>query len=119
MGKLAVWITVLVVVGLMVAMVIGMLRMPQSTPETYPADEGQNYIDVSGYPSKMREFYQLFANRCSRCHTLARPINSTFTAEEWEKYVRKMMRKPGSGLTLKTSAQITEFLVYDAEVRER
>ena len=119
MGQLAVWITVLVVLGLMVAIVIGMLRMPQATPKTYPADRGQNYIDVSGYPPKMREYYELFANRCSRCHTLARPINSVFTEEEWKKYVRQMMRKPGSGLTPKTTGQITEFLIYDAQVRER
>lgn len=119
MSKLVVWITVVIVLGLMVAMVIGMLKIPQATPKTYPADKGQNYVDVSGYPPKMREYYQLFAKRCSRCHTLARPINSSFAAEEWKKYVQQMMRKPGSGLTPKTASQITEFLVYDAQVRER
>ena len=119
MGQLVVWITVLIVLGLMVAIVIGMLRIPQATLKTYPADKGQNYVDVSGYPPKMREYYQLFANKCSRCHTLARPINSAFSAEEWKKYVQHMMKKPGSGLTPKTAGQITEFLIYDAQVRER
>ena len=119
MGQLVVWITVLIVLGLMVAIVIGMLRMPQATLKTYPADKGQNYVDVSGYPPQMREYYQLFANRCSRCHTLARPINSAFSAEEWKKYVQHMMKKPGSGLTPKTAGQISEFLIYDAQVRER
>ncbi len=119
MGQLVVWITVLIVLGLMVAIVIGMLRIPQATLKTYPADKGQNYVDVSGYPPKIREYYQLFANKCSRCHTLARPINSAFSAEEWKKYVQHMMRKPGSGLTPKTAGQITEFLIYDAQVRER
>lgn len=119
MSQLVVWITVLIVLGLVVAMVVGMLRMPQATPKTYPADKGQNYVEVSGYPSKMREYYELFANRCSRCHTLARPVNSVFTEEEWKKYVQKMMRKAGSGLTPKTAGRITEFLIYDAKVRER
>ena len=119
MGQLVVWITVLIVLGLMVAIVIGMLRIPQATLKTYPADKGQNYVDVSGYPPKIREYYQLFANKCSRCHTLARPINCAFTAEEWKKYVQHMMKKPGSGLTPKTAGQITEFLIYDAQVRER
>ena len=118
MGQLVVWITVLIVLGLMVAIVIGMLRIPQATLKTYPADKGQNYVDVSGYPPKIREYYQLFANKCSRCHTLARPINSAFSAEEWKKYVQHMMKKPGSGLTPKTAGQITEFLIYDAQVRE-
>ena len=119
MSQLVVWITVLIVLGLMVAIVVGMLRIHQATPKTYPADQGQNYVDVTGYPPKMREYYELFANRCSRCHTLARPINSVFTVEEWRKYVQKMMRKPGSGLTPKTAGQITEFLIYDSKVRER
>lgn len=119
MSRLVVWITVLIVLGLMVAIVVGMLSIPQATPKTYPADKGQNYVDASGYPPKMREYYELFANKCSRCHTLARPINSSFTEDEWRKYVRKMMRKPGSGLTPKTAGQITEFLIYDARVRER
>ena len=119
MGQLVVWITVLIVLGLMVAIVIGMLRIPQATLKTYPADKGQNYVDVSGYPPKILEYYQLFENKCSRCHTLARPINSAFSAEEWKKYVQHMMKKPGSGLTPKTAGQITEFLIYDAQVRER
>ena len=29
------------------------------------------------------------------------------------------MRKPGSGLTLKTTKQIIKFLIYDAKHRER
>ncbi len=119
MSQLVVWITVLIVLGLVAAIVVGMLRIPQATLKTYPADKGQNYVDVSGYPPQMQEYYQLFANKCSRCHTLARPINSTFTDKEWKKYVRQMMRKPGSGLTPKTASQITEFLVYDAQIRER
>ena len=119
MGQPVVWITVLIVIGLIVAIAIGMLKIPQAVPRTFPADNGPNFVDVSSYPPNMQEYYQLFANKCSRCHTLARPINSEFAGDAWKGYVQRMMGKPGSGLTSKTAAQITEFLVYDAQVRKK
>lgn len=119
MQQRIVWIVVL---GVIVLVGIGMffvLSAPRTAPKTYPADRGPNFIDVSDYPQEMQTLYELFARKCSRCHTVARPINSTFTPEEWRKYVHKMMRKPGSGLTPKTSEQIIKFLIYDAQHRER
>ena len=119
MQKIIVWGTVL---GIIILVGIGMiyaLRAPRTAPKTYPADKGPNFIDVTRYPAKMQEAYNLFTNKCSRCHTVARPINSTFTSEEWRQYVYKMMRKPGSGLKPKTAEEIIEFLIYDAQHRER
>lgn len=110
------------VLGVIILVGIGMvfaLRARKTTPKTYPADKGPNFIDVTNYPAKMQEAYNLFTKKCSRCHTVARPINSTFTPEEWRKYVYKMMRKPGSGLKPKISEEIIEFLIYDAQHRER
>jgi hypothetical protein len=110
------------VLGVIILVGIGMiyaLRAPRAVPKTYPADKGPNFIDVTAYSAKMQEAYELFTNKCSRCHTVARPINSTFMPEEWRKYVYKMMRKPGSGLTPKTAEEIIRFLIYDAQHREK
>lgn len=119
MQKIIVWGTVLGVIILVGIGMIYALRAPQTARKTYPADKGPNFIDVTNYPAKMQETYNLFTNKCSRCHTVARPINSTFTSEEWRQYVYKMMRKPGSGLKPKTAEEIIEFLIYDAQHRER
>ncbi len=119
MQQTIVWVVVLGVIVLVGVGMIFALRAPRTGPKTYPADKGNSYIDVSNYPPKMQELYDLFTRKCSKCHTVARPINSTFTPEEWGKYVREMMRKPGSGLNPKTAGQIIEFLVYDAKHRER
>lgn len=119
MQQAIVWIVVL---GVIILVGIGMffaLRAPRTAPKTYPADKGLNYIDVSEYPEEMQTLYDLFAQKCSKCHTVARPINSVFSPEEWRKYVKKMMQKPGSGLTPETAEQIIKFLVYDAQHRER
>ena len=119
MQQAIVWIVVLGVVVLVGIGMIFALRAPRPAAKTYPADKGPGYIDVSEYPQEMQTLYELFTKKCSKCHTIRRPINSVFAPEEWGKYVRKMMRKPGSGLTLKTAEQIIKFLVYDAKHRER
>lgn len=119
MQRIIVWGTVLGVIILVGIGMIYALRAPRAVPKTYPADKGPNFIDVTAYSAKMQEAYELFTNKCSRCHTVARPINSTFMPEEWRKYVYKMMRKPGSGLTPKTAEEIIRFLIYDAQHREK
>ena len=45
-------------------------------------------VDVSGYPAEIQEAYRVFALRCSRCHTLARPLNAHIDdPEHWIRYV--------------------------------
>lgn len=119
MQNTIVWITVLGVILLVGIGMIYALRVPQAAPKTYPADKGPNFIDVTTYSPKMQEAYELFIRKCSRCHTVARPINSTFTPEKWREYVYKMMRKPGSGLNPKTTEEIIKFLIYDSKRREK
>ena len=119
MRQPVVWISVILVIGLMVIITVLLVRMPPATPKIYPEDRGPNFIDVSAYPPEMQENYKLFEQKCSRCHTLARPINSEFTGEAWRKYVYKMMRKAGSGLTPKTAEPIIKFLIYDSQTRKK
>ena len=119
MRRAVIWISVILAISLIVIITVALVRMPPATPKIFPADRGPNFIDVSVYPPEMQENYKRFEKKCSRCHTLARPINSEFAGEEWRKYVYKMMRKPGSGLTPKTAEPIIQFLIYDSEVRTK
>lgn len=119
MRQPVVWISVILVIGLIVIITVSLVRMPPATPKIFPADRGPNFINVSAYPLEMQENYKLFEQKCSRCHTLARPINSEFTGEVWREYVYKMMRKPGSGLTPRSAEPIIQFLIYDSEVRKK
>lgn len=119
MQQTIVWVVVLGVILLVGLGMFYALRAPLTGPRAYPADKGLNFIDVTEYPEEMQTLYHLFTRKCSKCHTVARPINSNFKPEEWRKYVKKMMRKPGSGLTPKTAEQIIKFLTYDAHHRER
>lgn len=119
MQQTIVWISVICVILLVGIAMFFAMRVQRSPAKTYTADQGPTEIDVSNYPQEMQTLYNIFTRRCSKCHTVARPINSDFTPEEWKKYVQKMMRKAGSGLTPKTADQITKFLIYDSQHRER
>lgn len=85
----------------------------------YANDFGPDKIDVSNYPPEHQENYKLFVERCSRCHTIARPINSQFSqSDEWERYVKRMMRKPGCEMPTDEAKKVWQFLVYDSQTRK-
>jgi hypothetical protein len=83
-------------------------------------DKGPALIDVSAYPAGIKKNYELFREKCAQCHTLARPINSDFAMpDEWSRYVKRMMNKPGSMITPGNAKKIYEFLVYDTNARKK
>ncbi|MFP5277751.1 MAG: hypothetical protein ACLGPM_11580 [Acidobacteriota bacterium] len=90
----------------------------QSGNVTLPQDKGPSTINVSSYPPQQQKAYKLFVNKCSKCHTIARPINTTMTKTEWEMYVKRMMHKPNSGISNNQGKEIFEFLAYDQQMRK-
>ena len=70
-------------------------------------------VDVSKYPTEIQDAYRVFALRCSRCHTLARPLNARIhDPEHWIRYVTRMRRQPGSGIDAANAQIILRFLLY-------
>lgn len=90
-------------------------------PRILKYDKGPAKIDVSKYPADMQNRYKLFAKKCVTCHTLARPINCEFALDdEWERYIKRMMRKAGPSLiTADEGRQIFEFVAYDSKIRKK
>lgn len=83
-------------------------------------DAGPKAIDVTKYPEDQKSAYKLFSKKCSKCHTIARPINSEFVLPaQWERYIKRMMYKPNSQMSDADGKNIYRFLVYDASVRKR
>lgn len=79
--------------------------------------EGSDAIDPSTLPETVRADYQVFARRCSKCHSLARPLTSGITdMGQWERYVARMRMQPGSGINAADEAIVLRFLKhYSAE----
>ena len=70
-------------------------------------------------PPDIRPSYEVFAHRCSKCHSLARPLDSGIDDDAyWAMYVDRMRRQPGSGISVEDRAPILAFLHYYA-VEER
>jgi cytochrome c5 len=83
-------------------------------------EKGPATVNVSKYPEGIKENYEVFSAKCSQCHKLSRPINSDYALpEEWSRYIKRMMRKPGSGISTADGKQIFDFLAYDSSVRKK
>jgi hypothetical protein len=83
-------------------------------------EKGPQRIDVSKYPDGIKENYEVFSTKCTQCHKLSRPINSDYaTPEEWSRYIKRMMHKPGSGIGNADGKKIYDFLVYDSSIRKK
>ena len=70
-------------------------------------------LEPATLPAELRADYAVFAQRCSKCHSLARPLNSGISDENyWSLYVARMRRQPGSGISQEDAAPILRFLHY-------
>lgn len=95
--------------GTCVAVVVAILLGCAGSSSVRSGDQ----VDVSKYPADIQSAYRVFAVRCSRCHTLARPLNARITdPAHWVRYVTRMRRNPSSGINPKDADIILSFLLY-------
>ena len=90
----------------------------QTSNVVLPQDKGPDKIDVGAYPAAQQAAYKVFFTKCSKCHTIARPLNTMMKPDEWNRYVKRMMHKPNSGISDSQGKQIFEFVVYDQTERK-
>ena len=94
------------------AALLAVLLLASGCAALHENREGDN-VDVSSYPPDVQRAYEVFALRCSRCHTLARPLNARITdPQHWIRYVTRMRRQPGSGIDHNNADLILKFLLY-------
>ena len=96
---------------------------PRQLEAEFYFDLGSPQVDVAGYPRAQQENYATFASVCSRCHTLARPINSPIAARaDWRRYIKRMYARSkiqsDKTFTAAQAKSVVEFLTYDAKVRK-
>lgn len=72
-------------------------------------------------PEAQRGDWEVFARRCSKCHALARPLQSGIGDDgQWRAYVARMRAQPGSGISTTDEERILSFLrLYAAEQRRK
>jgi len=93
---------------------------PETRARIERFEKGPATVDVSKYPAAIKENYETFSQKCAQCHKLSRPINSDYALpDEWSRYIKRMMHKPGSGISNADGKKIYEFLTYDASIRKK
>jgi cytochrome c5 len=118
-------ITIVMVVSAMTLSALALIAGAQEEeepvdPRILAYDKGPAKIDVSKYPPDMKARYKVFVAKCGKCHTPARAINCEFALEdEWERYIKRMMRKAGTFISPDQGKQIFEFVVYDSKIRKK
>ncbi|OGR85392.1 MAG: hypothetical protein A3J74_07840 [Elusimicrobia bacterium RIFCSPHIGHO2_02_FULL_57_9] len=102
---------------------------------------------LKDYPADKKAGYELAMVKCAQCHSSARPLNSRFVEPEgkdaavsalkksnpelfkdgavwqiegsvWNRYVKRMMSKPGCKISNAEGKKIWEFFVYDGSKRK-
>ena len=96
----------------LVALLVSAAEPEKDKPD--PRDFGVDHVDVSGYPAAVQKQYEVYAAKCSKCHPLARSINARFNATDWKRYMKRMIRRPNSGINEEQAALIYEFLKFYA-----
>ena len=93
---------------------------PETKARIERFEKGPATVNVAKYPDTIKEDYEVFSQKCSQCHKLSRPINSDYALpDEWSRYIKRMMHKPGSGISAGEGKKIYDFLVYDSSVRKK
>jgi len=102
--------------GLLVALAVAGSRLGTGGCATRQRDG----LAAAQLPEAVRPDYALFARRCSKCRSLARPLGSGITDDAvWIAYVDKMRRQPGSGISPQDAAPILRFLHYYSSEQRR
>jgi len=86
---------------------------PEKAPPD-PRDYGSSSIDVSTYPEEQQRRYEMLVAKCQKCHPIARTVNSHFSSQQWKRYMKKMLRRPNSGINEEQAQRIYEFLKFRA-----
>src|SRR5262245_20135086 len=72
---------------------------------------------IGTFPPEQQDAFALMERKCSRCHSLNVPLAARFSRAAWGGQVRKMVRKPGSGIQPEEGDRIASFLEYLEEQR--
>jgi hypothetical protein len=107
-----------VLLVLTLACVLASQSVVAQTSVVRPQDQGPNSIDVSAYPAQQQAAYKVFASKCSRCHTIARPINTMMRHDEWARDIKRMVNMPNSGITESQGKEALDFLSFDQAARK-
>jgi mono/diheme cytochrome c family protein len=85
---------------------------PIPTPGPASASSEARAPIATRLPAGRQSQYELFSQKCGRCHAAERALGAGFTADEWDAYLRRKYRRAGAGISREQLEQINAFLRY-------
>jgi hypothetical protein len=67
---------------------------------------------VEGSASSLRDACRLTNQRCTRCHTIDRVLQTRLDVTEWRSYIHRMRLMPGSGIPAVEEPILIRCLAY-------
>jgi hypothetical protein len=100
---------------------VAVLTVPAScATESVGKSMGLGKDQVEKLPPNVADSYDVFAYKCSRCHSLSRPLNAQiYDLSHWREYVARMRKHAGSAISEADGEKILVFLAYWAEQKAR
>lgn len=106
--------------GWRLLLAVALAVLPACAGDGFGRRGGLTEGQVAALPPAIQEPYDVFAYKCSRCHTLARPLSAPITSpDHWEAYVARMRRHAGSAISAEDASTILVFLRHLAEEKAR
>jgi hypothetical protein len=104
-------------IGFAVVAALGTIVFAADPPkaEFDPRDVGPDALNVSEYPADQQRRYKIMEAKCVKCHPLARTLNSRFNSQQWKRYMKRMLRRPNSGINEEQAQQVYEFLKFHSK----
>lgn len=111
-------------ISVVLALAAGLAAAQAHEVPPFPNDLGPAWVEVEDYSAYQQRNYKAFSRTCSRCHTLARPINAEArTRAGWLGVAARMaghaQDKPWASFTFPERDAAVEFLVYDSFRRRK
>jgi outer membrane biosynthesis protein TonB len=70
---------------------------------------------ASGAIPDPRPGYALVEQKCGRCHSMEKALDATFAPGDWDGYLKRKLRRHGTGISEAQAAEIAKFLSAWAE----
>jgi hypothetical protein len=73
-------------------------------------DEVVASVSPKAVPLERRPGYELVAQKCGHCHAVEKALHQHFSADEWDGYLKKKLRRNGAGISPQQAEEIGAFL---------
>jgi cytochrome c5 len=93
------------------------LTAEPAKPAPAAGESAADQIDASGLPAEQKARFELFRQKCGKCHALSRALTAQLSDAAWKRHMKHMSLRPNSAISSEQAQSILEFLKFHASQR--